>query len=196
MAISPFEMYKAQADVLVPLVRALLVELGAERTHKLVSEAIGEHFRGLGKSIFETLDGEDFGAKTHSLWKAYNVDNPLDYKIEKQTKDSLYARVDGCRFAEFYRGMNAPELGFLLCCGQDYPLTEGMDPNAVMRRPMTIMQGHDHCEFYWDVHADPAAAQAEKGKEVARVSVEQIRLLMKHAQDRAAAPKPGEAPGR
>jgi hypothetical protein len=184
-------MYKAQADVLVPLVRALLVELGAERTHTLVSDAIGEHFRGLGKSIFETLDGQDFGAKTNSLWKLYNIDNALDYKIEKQTPDSLYARVDGCRFAEFYRGMNAPELGFLLCCGQDYPLTEGMDPNAVMRRPKTIMQGHDHCEFFWDVHADPAVAEAEKGKEVARVSVEQIRLLMKHAQDRAAAPKPG-----
>ena len=182
MAITPFEMYKAQAEVLVPIVRALLREIGAERTHQLVSEAIGEHFRGLGKSIFETLDGTDFGSKTKSLWELYNVDGPLDYKIEKQTPDSLHARVDGCRFAEFYRGMNAPELGFMLCCGQDYPITEGMDPNAVMRRPKTIMQGHDHCEFYWDKHADAEVAKAEKGKEVARVSVEQIRLLMKHAQ--------------
>ena len=184
MAITPFEMYKAQAEVLVPIVRALLGELGAERTHKLVSEAIGDHFRGLGKSIFENLEGADFGAKTQSLWDLFNVDKPLDYTVEQQTQDSFYARVNGCRFAEFYRSLDAPELGFLLCCGQDYPLTEGMDPKAVMRRPKTIMQGHDHCEFYWDVHEDPAVAKAEKGKEVARVSVEQIRLLMKHAQDR------------
>lgn len=180
MAITPFEMYKAQAEVLVPVVRALLGELGAERTHKLVSEAIGENFRALGKSIFESLDG-DFGSKTKALWELYNVDNALDYTIEKQSKDALYARVNGCRFAQFYKSIDAPELGFLLCCGQDYPLTEGMDPKAVMRRPKTIMQGDDHCEFYWDVHEDAQRLEAEKSKELTRVRKEQVILFQKHA---------------
>ncbi|MGH8519540.1 MAG: L-2-amino-thiazoline-4-carboxylic acid hydrolase, partial [Panacagrimonas sp.] len=84
-----------------------------------------------------------------------------------------------------YRSLNAPELGFLLCCGQDYPLTEGMDPSAVMQRPKTIMQGHDHCEFRWDVHQDPERVKAEKGAELARVKVEQIRLLKKEADKQA-----------
>lgn len=184
MAITPFEMYKAQAEVLVPVVRALLRELGAERTHKLVSEAIGENFRALGKSIFESLEG-DFGTKTKALWELYNVDNPLDYTIVKQSPDALHARVDGCRFAQFYKSIDAPELGFLLCCGQDYPLTEGMDPNAVMRRPKTIMQGDDHCEFYWDVHENPERLASEKQKELARVRHEQVILFQKHA-DRTA----------
>lgn len=181
MSITPFEMYKAQAEVLVPVVRALLREIGAERTHALITGAIGDHFKGLGKSIFEVVEGSDFGSKTKSLWDLYNVDKPLDWTIEKQTPESFHARVNGCRFAEFYRGLNAPELGFLLCCGQDYPLTEGMDPAAVMRRPKTIMQGHDHCEFYWDVHKDPERVRSEKGVELARVKVEQIRLLKKEA---------------
>lgn len=192
MAITPFEMYKAQAEVLVPVVRALLAEIGPERTHALVSKAVGAHFHDMGKAFYGTLEGQDFGAKMNSLWKAYNVDGPLDYTIEQQTPETLYARVDGCRFAELYRGLNAPELGFLLCCGQDYPLTDGMHDKAVMRRPKTIMQGHDHCEFYWDVHETAEKRDAERGKELARVSVEQIRLLAREAKKRPS--NPSDAP--
>ena len=186
MAITPFEMYKAQAEVLVPIVRALLDEIGAERTHALVSKAIGGYFHGMGKSIYGQLEGADFGAKINALWKVYNVDGALDYSIEQQTEKTLYARVDRCSFNEFYRSLNAPELGFLLCCGQDYPLTDGMHGGAVMRRPKTMMQGHDHCEFYWDVHDDPAQHDAERGKELARVSVEQLRLLSREAAKKKA----------
>lgn len=180
MAMTPFEMYKAQADVLVPIVRALLKELGAERAHRLVSDAIGENFRAMGKAIFESLDG-DFGSKTKKLWEIYNVDGSFDYTIEKQSKDAFHVRVDGCGFAKFFKSIDAPELGFLICCGQDYPLTEGMDQKAVMRRPKTIMQGDDHCEFYWDVHEDPQRLEAEKSKELTRVRKEQVILFQKHA---------------
>lgn len=186
MAITPFELYKAQAEILVPVVRALLDEIGTERTHALVSKAIGGYFHDMGKAVFPQLEGADFGAKINSLWKAYNVEGTFDYTIEQQTDKTLYARVDSCGFAKMYRGLNAPELGFLLCCGGDYPLTDGMHDGAVMRRPKTIMQGHDHCEFYWDVHDDPAQRNAERSKEVARVSVEQLRLLAKEAAKKKA----------
>lgn len=181
MAITPFELYKAQAEILVPVVRALLEEIGPERTHALVSKAIGPYFHDMGKSIYPQLGGADFGAKINELWKVYNVEGTFDYSIEQQTDKTLYARVDRCGFAEMYRNLNAPELGFLLCCGGDYPLTDGMHDGAVMRRPKTMMQGHDHCEFRWDVHEDPAQRSAERGKELARVSVEQLRLLAKEA---------------
>jgi hypothetical protein len=186
MAISPYELYKAQAEILVPVVRALLDEIGTERTHSLVSKAIGPYFRDMGKAFFGQLEGGDFGAKMNSLWKAYNADGTFDYTIEQETEKTLYARVDACGFAKLYRDLNAPELGFLLCCGQDYPLTDGLHNGAVMRRPKTLMQGHDHCEFYWDLHEDSGQRDAERGKELARVGVEQMRLLAKEAAKRKA----------
>ena len=43
--------------------------------------------------------------------------------------------------------MGVPELGFLLSCGRDFALTEGMSPDMELTRTQTIMQGAAHCDF-------------------------------------------------
>jgi hypothetical protein len=54
----PFiEQVKIQAQVLVPLVKALRVELGEERANILVRNALGGIYRAFGEDLWKTHHG-------------------------------------------------------------------------------------------------------------------------------------------
>jgi L-2-amino-thiazoline-4-carboxylic acid hydrolase-like protein len=53
----------------------------------------------------------------------------------------------GCRYAQLYKELGEPELGFLLVCSADFRMAEGFDPDIKLTRTQTIMQGASHCDF-------------------------------------------------
>jgi hypothetical protein len=67
--------------------------------------------------------------------------------VVKNTSDAFEANVVGCRYAEFYKALGEPELGFLLLCSADFPMVEGFGGDVGLTRTQTIMQGADHCDF-------------------------------------------------
>jgi hypothetical protein len=67
--------------------------------------------------------------------------------VLKKDSQSFEVNVTGCRFAEFYKKIGAPELGFLLVCSSDFALTEGYGDPVQLDRSQTIMQGASHCDF-------------------------------------------------
>ena len=169
MVATAFEIYKAQADVLVPVVKALASEIGEEHAQRLVRDALGDHFRNFGKTVFAGIgedEGEHFGKRVRSLIDMFAEGDALDYEVDEMTEERLRFRVTRCQYAELYKALGAPELGFMFVCYQDYPFTEGMDEKAVLDRPQTIMQGAPHCQFNWHVAKDAEDAVAEQeGKE-------------------------------
>lgn len=52
---------KIQAQVLVPLVKALQVELGETRANALVRKALGDLYRGFGEEFWKTKNETDLG---------------------------------------------------------------------------------------------------------------------------------------
>ncbi|MGE0826771.1 MAG: L-2-amino-thiazoline-4-carboxylic acid hydrolase [Candidatus Binatia bacterium] len=52
-----------------------------------------------------------------------------DITVLKQTSDAFEFNVTRSCYAQFYQELNEPELGFLLVCSGDYPLTEGLSPD-------------------------------------------------------------------
>jgi L-2-amino-thiazoline-4-carboxylic acid hydrolase len=73
----------------------------------------------------------------------------LDFEVIKQSPDAFQVNVTGCRYAEFYKELGAPELRFLLVCSSDFPMAEGFGPDIKLARTQTIMQGADHCDFLY-----------------------------------------------
>ena len=69
--------------------------------------------------------------------------------VLEQSERAYDFNVTGCRYAEFYKELGEPELGFLLLCSADFPLTEGLSPDLELTRTQTIMQGASHCDFRW-----------------------------------------------
>lgn len=172
MAQTPLEMYQAQADVLVPVMRQLTEKIGEQEARALMLRALGGHFRQMGKQIYSAAEGPNFGAKIHTIMDGFAAEEALDWELDEQTEDSVKFRVTGCRYAEIYKRLDAPDLGFLFICYQDYPLTEGIDGAAVLERPQTIMQGADHCIFHWYRHAEPQDVPLRRREEIERAGVE------------------------
>jgi L-2-amino-thiazoline-4-carboxylic acid hydrolase len=142
MDVPLIEQAKIQAQVLVPLVKALQAELGEERANTIVRKALGEHYRKLGEKQWR---GASVGNNLAGAFKRFAAADGLDYEVLKQADDAFDVNVTGCRYAQFYNAIGAPELGFLLVCSADGPMAEG--GGMKLARTQTIMQGASHCDF-------------------------------------------------
>ncbi len=147
MKIPTIEQVKIQAKVLVPLVKALQAELGEQRANAIVRKALGDLYRGYGEKWWRAQQAGNLGEKIAGVFEAFAAGDALDYEVVKQGPDAFDVNVTGCRYAKFYKEMGAPELGFLLVCGSDFPMAEGFGPGVQLKRTQTIMQGASHCDF-------------------------------------------------
>jgi len=147
VSIPAIEQAKIQAQVLVPLIKALQAELGAKRANTLVRKALGDVYRRLGEQWWQTKGSRHVGEGMALAFAAFARGDALDYSVRAQSQDVYEIDVTGCRYAQFYKELGEPELGFLLVCSSDFPFAEGFDPNLELTRSQTIMQGASHCDF-------------------------------------------------
>jgi hypothetical protein len=147
MSTPVIEQAKIQAQVLVPVLKALQVELGEERANALVRRALAEHFRQLGEKWRQRKGGTNLGESMASAFAAFAAGDALDTQVREQSADAFIIDVTRCAYAEFYKQLGVPELGFLLVCSSDFPFAEGLGPDVKLTRTQTIMQGASHCDF-------------------------------------------------
>jgi hypothetical protein len=138
---------KIQAQILVPLVKALQAELGEERANGLIRRALRDIYRGYGEAFWRTKNEKNLGKTMASAFATYAREDALDYSVIEQSEDAYEIDVTGCRYAEFYKALGEPELGFLLVCSADFDTAEGFGPDIKLTRTQTIMQGASHCDF-------------------------------------------------
>jgi L-2-amino-thiazoline-4-carboxylic acid hydrolase-like protein len=147
MSISVIEQARIQAQVLIPLVKALQAELGEARANALVRKALGELYRRHGEAFWKAKNEANIGKAIASAFKTYARDDALDYRVQEQSEDAFAFDVTRCRYAEFYKELGEPELGFLLVCSADFDTAQGFGDDVKLTRTQTIMQGAGHCDF-------------------------------------------------
>ena len=52
-----------------------------------------------------------------------------------------------CGYADFYKELGLPELGYLFSCNRDFAMAEGFSRDIRLERTQTIMEGASHCDF-------------------------------------------------
>jgi hypothetical protein len=147
VSISVIEQAKIQAQVLVPLVKALQAELGEARANALVRKALRDTYRRYGEEFWRAKNDNNLGKTVASAFATYARDDALGYRVIEQSQDDFAMDVTRCRYAEFYQELGEPELGFLLVCSADFDTAEGFGPDIRLTRTQTIMQGASHCDF-------------------------------------------------
>ena len=147
MSIPVIQQAKIQAQVLIPLVKALQAELGEARANGLVRRVLGDLYRRYGEEFWRTRNEQNLGMAVASAFATYAREDALDYRVIEQSQDAYEFDVTGCRYAEFYKELGEPELGFLLVCSADFATAEGFGPDIKLTRTQTIMQGASHCDF-------------------------------------------------
>jgi len=141
------EQAKIQAQVLVPLVKTLQAELGEERANALVRKALGDVYRRLGEQWWRSKASRHVGDNLASAFAAFAEGDAVDYSVRALSQDAYEIDITGCRYAQFYKELGEPELGFLLVCSADFPFAEGFGGDIKLTRTQTIMQGASHCDF-------------------------------------------------
>jgi len=147
MRVPLIEEAKIQARVLVPLVKALQAELGEQRANAIVRKSLGGYFRELGGKFWRARGGDNVGDNMAVAFTHFAAGDALDYEVVKKSSDAFEVNVTGCRYAELYKKLGAPELGFLFVCSADADLAEGYGAGVELERTQTIMQGASHCDF-------------------------------------------------
>ena len=151
MDVSPLDQIKIQAQVLIPLVKALREEMGEEKANDLVRGVLGDLYRKYGASYWKRRQTETPNEKLVRLWEMYATGDALDYDVVENDSKSFDLDIRRCSYAEFFKKLGEPELGFLLCCSNDGPMTEGFGADVELEVKQTLMQGASHCEFRYQI---------------------------------------------
>lgn len=150
MAEPPFSLLQRrgiEAEVLIPLIRRLESELGREQAHRIARETIEEISREQGAAVASARGRNDLAGfrEVKDSWGGAGGD--LTIETLRDDEETLHFNVTGCRFAEMYRRLGAPDLGFLLSCSRDFTLSEGYSEQLHLERTQTIMEGAAFCDF-------------------------------------------------
>ena len=135
--ITHLERRKIEAGVLIPMVQAFQRAIGKERANEIARDVIIELARKDGARWAEQF-GRDLPAmeKVSGVWAG---GGSLSIEPLGKSADKLDFNVTRCQYAEFYRQLGLPELGYLFHCNRDFAMVEGFSSALGLRRSQTIM---------------------------------------------------------
>jgi hypothetical protein len=143
-----------QAQVLVPVLRALRAELGRERADQLVTNAL----RGWSRDLYARI-GAALPGTAKEKWSAMNAEmaprlvGDIDMEVLRVEPDAMEFNITGCRYADFFRQLGEPELGAVLLCEADDHVVAAVGPEVALTRTQTIMRGATYCDFRYRMKA-------------------------------------------
>jgi len=146
--VSLLDKTRIQAQVLLPVLRALRAELGKDKADAIVRQALRDWSRQLFAAI-----GDDIGGSPRRKWAAMQgalndaSAREVAFEILRHDKEALDIDVTRCRFAEFFRALGEPELGALLICDTDVDIASVGAGEVDLDRADTLMRGGPRCTF-------------------------------------------------
>ena len=146
--ISLLDKTRIQAQVLVPVLRALRAELGKDTADAIVKQAL----RDWSKQLFAAM-GENIEAHPRRKWATMQgalgdvTLSEIEFETRRHDDEALEFDVTRCRFAEFFRELDEPELGALLICATDFDIVAAAGGEVSLAREQTLMQGAPSCTF-------------------------------------------------
>src|SRR5437016_12371683 len=97
MDIPLIEQVKIQAQVLVPLVKALQAELGEERANAIVRKALRELYRKYGEKWWRTQGARNLGEKVASGFEMFAAGYARESGMAKKTPQAFNVIGPECR---------------------------------------------------------------------------------------------------
>jgi hypothetical protein len=148
-SLSLLDEVKLQAQVIVPVLRALRAEIGKEEADRVVGDALRKWARDLYHRIGDSKTGTP-RQKWDAVWAEDMRPRIGDAVDRDQLNDDggvrEYHDTRG-QSAAFFRGLGEPELGAILLCDSDFHIAEVGGANVEFKRTQTIMQGAAYCDF-------------------------------------------------
>ena len=143
--ITHLERRKIEAGVLIPMVQAFQRAIGKDKANEIAREVIVELAKKDGE-LWAKRFGTDIAAmeKVSGVWSGGGA---MDIEPVGKSGQKLDFNVTRCGYAEFFKELGLPELGYLIHCSRDFAMVKGFNPELRLERTQTIMEGASHCDF-------------------------------------------------
>ncbi len=150
-----FQRREIEARIVGPLIRAVMAEIGPERTKALLGEVIAGLARDAGAAMAREFTDASLPAFARGL-ERWTAGGALEIRMIEADEQRLDFDVTRCRYAEMYRELGLEDLGASLSCCRDFALIEGFNPGVELTRTQTIMEGASHCDFRFRAKGETA----------------------------------------
>jgi len=156
--IALFDEIRIQVEIIMPILSTLKSEFGEEKAYSLIKKALRPHIREVYHNIGKRKSGSPF-KKWNDVWDEIRPRIGLCVERAYITNDNNNRQynVHRCKFADYFRELNEPELGKILMCDFDYYIAEIGKPVVELTRTKTIMEGCDCCDFRYTFNHDNEA---------------------------------------
>ncbi len=142
-----------EAGIVAPLVEELSEEFGRAKVLEVASRAIHKIAKEQGGKFAEAFGGRSLDLFGNAL-EMWTQGGALEIEMVERTERTLFFNVTRCKYAELYKEMGISDLGLILSCNRDFALIEGFNPDVILNRTRTIMQGGDCCDFRFSMRED------------------------------------------
>lgn len=146
--LTPFERITMAVEAQIPLVRAMEAELGKERAHALVREALDTANRATVARRGSLLDIPTLADEFAGFGEGVRY----DFETVERSDRLLRIDVHHCDYAEFMEQIGARDLGELLICDGDFAMADQL--GLELERTTTCMAGDGRCNFCY--HLKPS----------------------------------------
>lgn len=147
------ELFDFAYGKLVPLLEGLAREFGEARFLEALERVACDCARKAGQQAARGLPRNDLAAFVGSAEEPSRfARHVLTRATVEDTAEAFELRVTECLWAKTLRDMGASDIGYRLLCQTDYADCQGFNPNIVLVRSKTLMQGDDCCDhrFLWN----------------------------------------------
>ena len=144
---TPFQRITAAVQAQIPLVRAMEAELGKQRAHQLVREALDQANRAIVGQRGTLLDIPTLAAEFAGFGEGVRY----EFETVEQTETTLRNEVTHCDYASFMERIGARDLGQLLICDGDFAMADEL--GLKLERTKTCMNGDGMCDFCYHAKA-------------------------------------------
>ena len=145
-ALSLLAQREVEAQIVGPIVRGFIAELGEDRALEIVRGVVAGLARDRGADLARTVGEVSLEAFATDIDR-WREGGALEIEFLERSPERLSFNVTRCRYAEMYRALGLAELGGSLSCQRDFALVEGFNPNINLSRTQTLMEGASHCNF-------------------------------------------------
>jgi L-2-amino-thiazoline-4-carboxylic acid hydrolase len=146
--ITHLERRKIEAGVLIPVVQAFQRAIGEDRAKEIAREAILELARKDGERWAQQFSQDLAGMD--EVFGVASSGGSLEIEQLKKSTEELHFNVTRCQYAEFFKELGLPKLGYLFSCNRDFAMAEGFSRGITLKRTQTIMEGAGYCDFRFD----------------------------------------------
>ena len=135
-----------EARIVGPVLEGFAEELGREPALKLAQQVISRIAHEQGRHLADIFGGHTLShfVKCLEMWK---LGDALEIELLEQTEHKLCFNVTRCRYSEMYKELGSKSLGITMSCSRDFALVEGFNPDIVLTRTQTMMEGARFCDF-------------------------------------------------